>query len=454
MKKIIIFTIFFIINFQIIGSSFVNADLKNFNVNSDDSYDMIIISPRDYTESLDTFIQHKNDLGIITILISVDDIYNGKYFEVKGRDNQEIIKFFIKDAIENWDISFVLFVGNSRYIPVRYCYNDDKYGMEDHFVSDLYYADIYDENLNFSSWDLDNDGIYGEWKGSEAEDKSIDLRPDICLGRLACINKKEVETVTRKIINYEKQPTDDSWFKKMVVVGGDTYYEFEGYEGEIYNQKALDEMEDFTGIKLWASTGALSKYGLSTIKAINDGCGFIYLSGHGNRHIWITNSPGGSSVGKFGRLQMLFLFNKNKLPVCLVGGCHNSQFDTGNIKNVKSLFLPWSFQTLRLGCWSWFLVSNIRGGSISTIGSTGLCWYSTEYGGGGSDWLNVNFFRYYSNGENTLGNIWKNTITGFVDNFPIDWESPAGGVSSIDAKSVQEWVLLGDPSLKIGGYNN
>jgi len=453
MKRMTIFTVFFMLILSIIGTLLVNANLDNFDIKLDDSYDMIVISPEEFRTSLETFIQHKNNLGIKTIFISIDDVYNGKYFELKGRDNQEIIKFFIKDAIETWEISYVLFVGNSIDIPVRYCYNDDMYGVEDRFASDLYYADIYDEDFNFSSWDSDNDLIFGEWKESEAEDKYIDLKPDVCLGRLACLNEKEVRTVLEKIINYETQLVDDSWFKKMVVVGGDTYDEFEGYEGEIYNQKALDEMEGFTGIKLWASTGTLSKFGFSTIKTINQGCGFLYLSGHGNKHVWITNTPKGSSVGKFGRLHMLFLLNRNNLPVCLVGGCHNSEFDIGNEKIVNTLFLPFSFQTWHLGCWSWFLVSNSRGGSIATIGSTGLCWYSTEYGGGGLDWLNINFFRFYNDGEQTLGNIWQDTISGFIDTYPIDWDSPAGGVSSIDAKSVQEWVLLGDPSLRIGGYN-
>ena len=448
MKKIVVSGVIFILTFSILGNFFVSADFINF----DNSYDMIILSKDDYRASLETFIDHKINLGVATIFISINEVYDGEYFEVKGRDNQEKIKFFIKDAIENWNISYILLVGSSRDIPVRYCYNNDMYGVEDRFASDLYYADIYDENLNFSSWDSDNDGLFGEWMGNEADDKLIDLKPDVCLGRLACINNKEVETVVEKIIRYENQLADDSWFKNMVVVGGDTYSEFEGYEGEIYNQRALDEMKDFKDIKLWASTGSLSRYGLSTIKAINDGCGFLYLSGHGNKHTWVTNAPDGSSVGRFGRFHMMFLFNKNKLPVCLVGGCHNSNFDIGNENSIKSIFLPWSIQTWRLGCWSWFLVSNNRGGTIATIGSTGLCWYSTEYGGGGSDWLNTHFFKEYNNGEHTLGKIWKKTLTGFIENHPIDWETPAGDVSSIDAKSVQEWVLLGDPSLKIGGY--
>ena len=452
MKKMIVKIIFFIIIFSIIGSILASANIDDYIIKTNDKYDMIIIAPKNYSSYLVTFIEHKNNLGISTIFVSLDDIYTGKYFEVKGRDNQEKIKYFIKDSIENWDISYVIFVGSSKDIPVRYCYNDDMYGYEDWFVSDLYYADIYDENYNFSSWDSDDDGFFGEWKGNEAEDKPIDLKPDICLGRLACLNTKEVETVVNKIIHYEKQPADDSWFKRMVVVGGDTYNEIEGYEGENNTQRAINEMHDFIAVKLWASTGTLSKFGLSIIRAINKGCGFLYLSGHGSKRLWMTNSPSGQPVGIFYRFYNLFLFNRYKLPICLAGGCHNSNFSIDNYNLKKNLLLPRSFQTFRFECWSWLLVSNQRGGSIATIGSTGLCWDGVEYGGGGSDWLNTNFFKVYNNGTKKLGEIWKDTISNFIETFPIDWETPAGGISSIDAKSVQEWVLLGDPSLKIGGY--
>ena len=42
-------------------------------------------------------------------------------------------------------------------------------------ISDLYYADVYDENGNFSSWDADGDSIYGEWNGENSQDKKISL---------------------------------------------------------------------------------------------------------------------------------------------------------------------------------------------------------------------------------------------------------------------------------------
>lgn len=452
MKKMIAEIVIFIMIFSTIGSIVVDANVENHNIKNNDNYDMIIIAPASYSSSLEPLIEHKNNRGISTIFVSLNDIYTGTYFEVQGRDDQEKIKYFIKDVFENWGITYVLFVGSSKHVPVRYCYNNDMYGMEDRFVSELYYADIYDESSDFSSWDSDGDGIFGEWNGDEAEDKPINLTPDVCLGRLACLNTKEVETIVDKIINYEKQLAADSWFKKMVVVGGDTYDEFEGFEGEINTQRAIDEMDGFIPIKLWASTGALSKYGLSTVRAINKGCGFLYLSGHGGKQLWVTYSPAGSYVGRFGRFHMLFLLNRYKLPVCLVGGCHNSNFDIGSENLMKNPLPAWSFQTWRLGCWSWLLTSKPNGGSIATIGATGLCWYGVEYGGGGTDWLNVRFFKEYNGGTKVLGQIWKDALASFIDTFPINWESPAGGVSSIDAKSVQEWVLLGDPSLRTGGY--
>ncbi|HMA83744.1 MAG TPA: hypothetical protein VKP59_05900, partial [Candidatus Thermoplasmatota archaeon] len=74
-----------------------------------------------------------------------------------------------------------------------------------------------------------------------------------------------------------------------------------------------------------------------------------------------------------------------------------------------------------------------------------------EFGGGGSDWLELEFFKEYANGTTILGDIWKNVITKYVEEFPIDWNTPSAEKSSLDAKTVQEWALIGDPTLEIGG---
>lgn len=260
-----------------------------------------------------------------------------------------------------------------------------------------------------------------------------------------------------KIIEYETSPKNDEWFNRFVVAGGDTYSELGGYsgpefdlyEGEELTAKAIEIMSDFEAVTLWASDGSLSTKSL--IHEISNGCGFLYLSGHGNAVSWVTHPPvSEENIGLLSNLLIPFLKNRNKLPITVSGACLNSQFDVHPLRIFQDPFLLFSWH---YKCWSWTLTSSPFGGSIATIGNTHLSWMDMEFGGGGSNWLELQFFNEYVNGTATLGNIWKNVLTSYVDTFPIDWETPSGSMSCIDAKTVQQWTLIGDPSLKIGGYS-
>jgi hypothetical protein len=60
--------------------------------------------------------------------------------------------------------------------------------------------------------------------------------------------------------------------------------------------------------------------------------------------------------------------------------------------------------------------------------------------------LAAEVFRLY-NIENIdiLGDIYGKTVENYVTTQPVS-------MNKIHCKSVQEWILIGDPSLKIGGY--
>jgi hypothetical protein len=418
-----------------------------------DNYDMMIIAPESFSDTLQPLINHKNSVGIQTFLKTNEEIYD----EYTGRDEAEQIKNAIKNSFDEYNIQYVLLIGNFKQIPVRYCYNYDDYKTLDIcFISDLYYADLYDSIGFISNWDGNENGIFGEWNGKEAQDKNISLTPEICIGRLPCNNKDEVKIIINKIINYEEKTYGSEWFNNFVVAGGDTYSPARGYndeifsknEGEVNTQEAIQIMKNFKSIKLWASNNKLTT--LNLIIAINNGCGFLYLSGHGNPNTWVTHPINSSeSIGRISNFLIFLLKNEYKLPICIVGGCHNSQFDVHFLNILKD---PYYYYTWIHSCWSWKLASSIRGGSIATIGCTGLGWSGKEFGGGGNDWLNIHFFEEYANGTIILGSIWKNTLNNYLELFPINWETPNGETSSIDAKTVQEWVLIGDPSLRIGGY--
>ncbi len=451
MKKIIsIIIVVILISISIISTNMVKS--KTFKKNDDETsvFDLLIIAPKKFQRECQQLIDHKLNQNVKTIIKTTKEIYNN----YDGNDKQEKIKYCIKQNYDEYKIGSVLLIGDFIEVPVRYCYNNDGYlSMEPYFISDLYYADIYDENGNFSSWDTEGDSLYGEWNGEHAEDKDISLTPEVSIGRLPCSNRFEVKTMINKIINYETETDYDGWFHRFVVAGGDTYSaargydedKYDNYEGEQNLDEAVNILSDFDATKLFASTKTLST--LSLIKAISQGCGFLYLSGHGSPDVWNTHPPNSSKiVGNFPKLLMPLLRNKNKLPICIIGACQNSKFDDPSFRIFCN---PYIYGTWHRDCWSWKLTSLPHGGSIATIGCTGLSWQGIEFGGGGSDWLNIQFFKEYANGETTLGTIWKNAITEYVQTFPINWNTPSGKTSSIDAKTVQEWILIGDPTLEI-----
>ncbi len=452
MKKLLQFLIIGMFIISGLGVTATTDDNK-----TSDTYDLLIISPSFFINELRPLVKHKNDHNINTKLAILCDIYE----LFPGGDEAEQIKYFIKHAIESWDVKYVLLVGGRKpsisgeewLLPVRYSHIEDNIAThENRFISDLYFADIYDEHGNFSSWDTNENGVFSEWLANQTADDIMDLYPDVYVGRLPCRNKMEVRIMVRKIIRYERKPCDDSWFKRMVVAGGDTYTFNDYYGGEVANQEALDKMPGFEPVKLWTSDGSLQSW-RDVVSAINKGCGFLYFAGHGSPAAWGTHPPLDNTTWIFGlKLRyMPFLINGNKLPVCVVGGCHNSMF------NISLFHLSWTYGLPVYECWSWTLTRNVFGGSIATLGCTGLGYGKEDKQdpsqGGGGDLLDVLFFSEYGEHQvDILGEAWGNAISSYIDQYPINWNQHAFNDTALDAKTVQEWVLLGDPSLKIGGY--
>jgi hypothetical protein len=427
--------------------------------NNDSTYDLIIIAPKRFKLPLNRLVRHKNNIGVKTKLFTLDEVYD-QIITWKGRDKPEKIKYFIKLAYDEFKIKYVLLVGDFRNLPLRYVHNEDLEGgyHEPTFISDLYYADIIDSNGNFSSWDTNNNGVFGEWSGEEAQDKDIDLYPDIAVGRLACITNIEVLIMVKKIITYEKTTYGKEWFNRIVVAGGDTYpnaTKWPAIEGEETCKRVLENMSEFENTTLFTSDGSWSGP-KDIISAINKGCGFFFGDAHANPRVWGTHPPNsGEWIWGLKTYNMPFLFNGRKLPVVVVGGCHNFQIDVHPLKILEDgkdqyTWIP--------ECWGWKFVRKIGGGAIAGIGCTGLGMTKEDKDSfeGASDYLEPQLFYEYGQNKSSdiLGELWAKALTNYLDKYPIDWDTPAAWDYAIDAKTVQQWILLGDPSLKIGGYSN
>ena len=223
-----------------------------------EQYELIVIAPNEFSDELSSLISHKNSRGVSAKFVGLNEVYGGT-----GRDNQEKIKYYIKDAMDTWSTSSVLLVGawhdtkpSYQKLPARKTHIESVDPEDDEvFVSDLYYADIYDGEMNFCSWDADGDNKFGEYYDKDNIDE-VDGLPDVYLGRIPARNGNEVTTIVNKIKTYENnQAYTQNWFTNLVVIGGDTSPDYETCEGEYINQKVIDMMDGFTSEKLWVTNG-------------------------------------------------------------------------------------------------------------------------------------------------------------------------------------------------------
>ncbi len=436
--------------------------LNNSNL-KDDFYDFIIITPENFLNELEILREHKEQYEIKTKIITLLDIYNSIYFSVQGRDNAEKIKYFIKSAIENWGINYVLMVGTKETMPVRFVENT--FGNHhNRFICDLYYSDIYDENESFCSWDSNSNDVFGEVNGSEVID-NVNLFPDISIGRILCDNKFDLTIVIQKIISYENNVYHSDWFNRIVLFGGDSQPTFSEiilpflagkvgsivFEGEYIGDKIAKILHDFEVTKIYSTGFIRSNAEMLTTEnvnnAINQGAGFVELSGHGNPDRIFTYFPFAIKWKNSDLLpnplgytldDIKSLNNQRKLPIMLFSACSCGDFDA------LSVPLAWEF------------IRYEHGGAIACLANTNptylipssLCTDTV------SGHLLMTFFESYAKDVNILGDLWKETIVHYVnDEHAWDLTRLNWGNMNISIMNLEVWTLFGDPTLKLGGYN-
>ena len=285
--------------------------------------------------------------------------------------------------------------------------------------------------------------------------------------------------MVEKLIGYESTKADPSWFNNLLLIAGDTYQDSPGglAEGELANDYSASFMTDFTPIRLWATNGALT--GQESVEdAINNGAGFVHMAGHANPSILVTHPPQDNAkitilrmyhmplldfigyVGK-GKIDKAIdallrprnprLTNADKLPVAVIGGCHNSQYNT----TLRNIYLMEPFFTHAYGygeyvpkCFSWYLTNLENGGVIAAMGNTGLGmgYHDSGYTTGLDGWLMPQFFKHYGvNNETYIGAAHSYAIKDYALNFDCNSDDA-------DRQMLEQWPLMGDPSMLIGGY--
>ena len=405
-------------------------------INFPDIYDMLIITPDEYTSELQPLVNYKNNDDVKTIMVTLKDIPDN------GVDTQESIKLYIKDAIENWGIKYLLLVGaginGGEQFPVRYAWVPSG-NYEQSFPSDLYYADIYNSEMEFSNWDKDSDGKHAEYSQTGNDMANVDLYPDLYLGKIPCNNARELETYVNKIIEFEDH---NKIVNKILQIGGDTFPDDSQKinEGEYANSEVLKKLPGYLCIRAWASessgTQPLTKQNIAN--GFLDGVDFVDFSGHGSWGSYATHAPQDEHTWLPAKTlispytgwlyydyEVYNINNDYKYPVVVFNACSCNKYSDSAT------------------CIGW---KNIReiGGGIASFGASGIGYgsygtYETERLFG---WMEVHIFEGIFN-DKILGEVWANVLNGYINSFYNDnW----GGA---DIKTVLEMSMFADPSIAI-----
>ncbi|RLF55918.1 MAG: hypothetical protein DRN27_10110 [Thermoplasmata archaeon] len=301
MKKYlsIIIGILILLNFPIILSE-----------QSNEQFDYVIITSDNLVDTIESssFIDWKTQIGFNVKIVSISDqlIQNQE-----GNDIAEQIRNFLREYYQVWNIQFVLIIGDSDKIPMRYCYpnpNNHQYdplGMYggDH-PTDYYYADL--SLPDDESWDRDGDGFYGEY----GDDKP-DFEAEVYIGRIPIIDSDRVGYTLDKIVRYEQDT--GKWKNNALHASSFFYFKNQDHmeipeidTGRLWNKVADECMVDWNITRYCEKEGlfhsAYQGNPISEDAIINDWknnqYGIVNWGGHGNplqvvRYVWNTDDGNG-----------------------------------------------------------------------------------------------------------------------------------------------------------------
>lgn len=173
---------------------------------TDTGAEFLIITPPDFSTAAYALHDHKETLGLDTIVVTTDET---------GTTNTEI-RAYIQNAYDTWTTppSYVLLLADTEFIPTNYESIHSYHGT--YTGTDLYYSTV--------------DGA--------------DYEPDIFMGRISVDSLSEAGMVVQKIIDYEGSPPAAASFYSNVVVAAYFQDYSDGYEDRRF-VRTSEEVRDY-----------------------------------------------------------------------------------------------------------------------------------------------------------------------------------------------------------------
>jgi hypothetical protein len=197
-----------------------------------------------------------------------------------GVDRAERVRFFIRDAYQNWGTLWVLLGGDTDVVPCRYA---EILQVGNALPAESIPADYYYMCLD-GNWNADGDHLFGV-----AEVDDADLMPEVWAGRAPCSTPQEARTFVEKTLGYEIEAASGNQYPTSALFMAGWIYP--NYHGGLHTEEAVGILSahapDFKTVRLyedpmqspWPTALPLNKH--AAIDSTNNGFGIIHHVGHG-----------------------------------------------------------------------------------------------------------------------------------------------------------------------------
>ncbi len=287
---------------------------------------LLIITPAQYLSALTPLKTHKDQTGILTTIITLEDVFA----DYTQGDQAERIKRCIAEYQQKQGIRYVLLVGDADMFPVRYTKTDRAVPEAFNtafYVTDLYYAALYRQNGSFDDWDANNNGYYGELNGESHSGPinidQVNLEPIVAVGRIPASTLDEVTRYVQKAIRYELHAYNAGWAKNALLLAT---HEPILNACKTQVRIANDYLKDYSSSVLSSTGSPCASAGSLTAAAItqkiNSGVGLVGYMGHGNSGS-LALPGGGWGIGNIPQLT-----NVNCPTIVAAFACQTAQFAT------------------------------------------------------------------------------------------------------------------------------
>jgi hypothetical protein len=157
----------------------------------------VIVTNEDMKAEFEELAEWKTAKGVRAVVKTVEWI-QANY--PNGTDPAETIRFFLRDAYANWGTMYLLLGGDTDVVPIRYVKNTyNNPGSE--VPTDVYYSCL------DGDWNDDGDEFFGEGYMPTAPGDSVDLYPDLFIGRAPVNTCEEASVFIDKLLLYQRAPS-------------------------------------------------------------------------------------------------------------------------------------------------------------------------------------------------------------------------------------------------------